>query len=68
MERVAKFLRKRHPDGMPSYPLSSKLVRILGHAANYFRKQVEPSGNVSGVVKFSSKAQPHMIFMNMVTI
>jgi hypothetical protein len=51
---------------MPSYPLSSKLVRILGHAANYF-SQVEPSGNVPGVVKFSSKAQLHMIFMSMIS-
>jgi hypothetical protein len=66
MERIAKFLRKPHPYGMPSYPLSSKLARMLDDAASYFRRVVEPSRNVPGVLKFSRKAQPHMIFMSSV--
>ena len=45
MERVAKFLRKPHPYGMPSYPRGTKLAEMLDDAANYFRKQVEPSRN-----------------------
>jgi hypothetical protein len=67
MERLAKFLRKPHPYGMPSYPLSSNLARMLDDAASYFRKEVEPSRNVPGVLKFSRKAQPYMIFMSMVS-
>jgi hypothetical protein len=67
MERVAKFLRKPHPYGMPSYPLSSNLARMLDDAASYYRKEVEPSRNVPGVLKFSHKSEPHMIFMSMVS-
>jgi len=67
MERVAKFLRKPHPYGMPSYPRSSELARMLDDAASYFRKEVEPSRNMPGVLKFSRKAQPHTIFMSMVS-
>jgi hypothetical protein len=67
MERVAKFLRKPHPYGMPGYPQSTRLARMLDEAASYFRKEVEPSRNVPGVLKFSRKAQPHMIFMSMVS-
>jgi hypothetical protein len=67
MERVAKFLRKPHPYGMPSYPQSTTLVRMLDEAAEYHRTIVEPRRNVPGVLKFSRKAQPHMIFMSMVS-
>jgi hypothetical protein len=67
MKRLAKFLRKPHPYGMPGYPQSTKLARMLDDAASYFRKEVEPSRNVPGVLKFSRKAQPHMIFMSMVS-
>jgi hypothetical protein len=67
MERVATFLRKPHPYGMPGYPQSTRLARMLDDAASYFRKEVEPSRNVPGVLKFSRKAQPHMIFMSMVS-
>ena len=65
MERLAKFLRKPHPYGMPGYPQSTKLARMLDEAASYYRTIVEPRRNVSGVLKFSRKAQPHMIFMSM---
>jgi hypothetical protein len=67
MERVAKFLRKPHPYGMPSYPRSSELARMLDDAASYFRKVVEPSRNVPGVLKFSRQARPPTIFMSMVS-
>jgi hypothetical protein len=67
MERLATFLRKPHPYGMPGYPQSTKLARMLDDAASYFRKEVEPSRNVPGVLKFSHKAEPHMIFMSMVS-
>jgi hypothetical protein len=67
MERVAKFLRKPHPYGTPGYPQSTKLARMLDEAASYFREEVEPSRNLPGVLKFSRKAQPHMIFMSMVS-
>jgi hypothetical protein len=67
MERVATFLRKPHPYAMPGYPQSTRLARMLDDAASYFRKEVEPSRNVPGVLKFSRKAQPHMIFMSMVS-
>jgi hypothetical protein len=66
MERVTKFLRKPHPYGMPGYPQSTKLARMLDDAASYFRKEVEPSRNVPGVLKFGRQSQPHMIFMSMV--
>src|SRR6266550_582915 len=46
MERLAKFLRKPHPYGMPGYPQSTKLAWMLDDAASYFRKEVEPSRNV----------------------
>ncbi len=67
MERVAKFLRKPHPYGMPGYPQSTKLARMLDDAASYFRTEVEPSRNVPGVLKFGRQSQPHMIFMSMVS-
>ena len=67
MEWVAKFLRQPHPYGMPGYPQSTTLARMLDDAASYFRKQVEPSRNVSGVLRISRKPQPHMIFMSMVS-
>jgi hypothetical protein len=66
MERSAKFLRKPHPYGMPAYPGGRKLAEMLDDAAAYFRKQVEPSRNQPGVLKFSRKSKPHMIFMSMV--
>ena len=67
MERVAKFLRKPHPYGMPGYPQSTKLAWMLDDAASYFRKEVEPSRNVPGVLKFGRQSQPHMIFMSEVS-
>jgi hypothetical protein len=67
IERVAKFLRKPHPYGMPGYPQSTKLARMLDDAANYFRKVVEPSRNVPGVLKFGRQSRPHMIFISMVS-
>ena len=67
MERVAKFLRKPHPYGMPGYPKSTTLAPMLDDAASYYRTIVEPSRNVPGVLKFGRKAQPHMIFMSMVS-
>ena len=67
MERLANFLRKPHPYGMPGYPKSTTLARMLEEAASYYRTIVEPRRNVSGVLKFSRKAQPHMIFMSMVS-
>jgi hypothetical protein len=67
MERVAKFLRKPHPYGMPGYPQSTKLARMLDEAASYFRTIVEPSRNVPGVLKFGRQSQPHMIFISMVS-
>ena len=67
MERVAKFLRKPHPYGMPGYPQSTKLARMLDEAASYYRTIVEPSRNVPGVLKFGRQSQSHMIFMSMVS-
>jgi hypothetical protein len=67
MERVAKFLRHPHPYGMPSYPSGTKLAEMLDGAASYFRKQVEPSRNVPGVLKFTRESKPHMIFVSMVS-
>ena len=67
MERVARFLGKPHPYGMPSYPHSSKLARMLDDAASYFRKEIEPSRNVPGVLNFGRQSEPHMIFMSMVS-
>jgi hypothetical protein len=67
MERVAKFLRKPHPYGMPGYPKSTTLARMLDDAASYYRTTVEPSRNVPGVLKFGRQSQSHMIFTNMVS-
>ena len=67
MEWVAKFLRKPNPYGMPGYPQSTKLARMLDEAASYFRKEVEPSRNVPGVLMFGRQSRPHMIFMSMVS-
>jgi hypothetical protein len=67
MQRVAKFLRKPHRYGMPGYPQSTTLARMLDDAAGYFRTEVEPSRNVPGVLKFSRQSQPHMIFMSEVS-
>jgi len=67
MQRLAEFLRKPHPYGMPGYPQSTKLARMLDAAASYFRGEVEPSRNVPGVLKFGRQSQPHMIFMSQVS-
>ena len=66
MERTAKFLRNRHPYGMPPYPPGRKLADMLDDAASYFRKQVEPSRNLPGILKFSRKSKAHTVFMSMV--
>jgi hypothetical protein len=66
MERVAKFLRQPHPYGMPAYPTGTELARKLDDAASYHRKVVEPTRDIPGVLQFSRKSRPHMIFMNMV--
>jgi hypothetical protein len=59
MERVAKFLRRPHPYGMPGYPQSTKLARMLDEAASYFRTIVEPSRNVPGVSKLGPVSTAH---------
>jgi hypothetical protein len=40
---------------------------MLDDAASYFRKVVEPSRNVPGVLKFSRQARSHTIFMSSVS-
>jgi hypothetical protein len=67
MEWVAKFLRKPHPHGMPGYPQSTKLARMLDEAASYFRTIVEPRRNMTGVLKFGRQSQPHAIFISSVS-
>jgi hypothetical protein len=67
MQRVAKFLRKPHPHGMPGYPQSTKLARMLDEAASYFRTIVEPRRNMTGVLKFGRQSQPYMIFISSVS-
>jgi len=67
MERVAKFLRKPHPYGMPGYPQSTEVARMLDEAASYFRTIVEPRRNMPGVLKFGRQSQPHMILISMVS-
>jgi hypothetical protein len=51
---------------MPPYPIA-KLADMLDDAASYFRKQVEPTRNVPGVLKFGRQSQPHMIFISLVS-
>jgi hypothetical protein len=67
MERAAKFLRKPHPYGMPGYPQSTQLARMLDDAARYFRTTVEPTRNIPGVLKFGRQSQAHMIFISSVS-
>jgi hypothetical protein len=66
MQRIARFLRKPHPYGMPPYPGGRKLAEMLDDAASYFRKQVEPSRNLPGILKFSRQSKAHTAFMSMV--
>jgi hypothetical protein len=66
MERVAKFLRQPHPYSISAYPTGIELARKLDDAASYFRKVVEPTRNIPGVLKFSRESKPHMVFMSMV--
>jgi hypothetical protein len=66
MVRIARFLRKRHPYGMPPYPGGTKLAEMLDDAATYFRRAVEPSRNLPGILKFNRKSKPDKIFMSMV--
>jgi hypothetical protein len=66
MQRVAKFLRKPHPYGMPSYLPGEELARMLDGAAEYYRKQVEVKRNLPGVLRFSRESRPEAIFMSMV--
>jgi hypothetical protein len=39
---------------------------MLDDAATYFRKAVEPTRNVPGMLKFGRKSKPHTVFMSMV--
>jgi hypothetical protein len=57
MERVAKFLRKPHPYGMPDYPQSTTLARMLDEAA----KEVEPTRNTT-VVSNDLKGLAEIVF------
>jgi hypothetical protein len=66
MVRIAGFLRKPHPYGMPPYPGGTKLAEMLDDAATYFRKAVELSRNLPGNLKFTPKSKPDQIFMSMV--
>ena len=66
MVRIARFLRKRHPYGMPPYPGGTKLAEMLDDAATYFRRAVEPSRNLPGILKFNRKSKPDKIFLSMV--
>jgi hypothetical protein len=66
MQRIADFLRKPHPYGMPNYPRSTALAGMLEEAATYFRKQVEPARNVPNVLRLSRQSKPETIFMSMV--
>jgi hypothetical protein len=54
MERVAKFLRQPHPLSMYT---TGELARKLDDAASYFRKAVEPTRNIPGVLQFSRKCR-----------
>ena len=65
MQRIAKFVRKPHPYGMPGYPRNSELAQMLDEAAGYYRKQIEVKQNLLGVLRFSKESKPHMIFMSM---
>jgi hypothetical protein len=67
MQRIAKFLRRTHPYGMPSYPHTQELAQMLDEAAEYYRKQVELRRNQPGVLRFSRNSKPEMIFMSMVS-
>jgi hypothetical protein len=66
MQRIANFLRSPHPYGMPSHPRTQDLARMLDDAATYFRKQVEPTRKLPGILRFSRQAKPETIFMSMV--
>jgi hypothetical protein len=66
MKRVANFLRKPHPHGMPSYPRGKELAGMLDKAAAYHRKQVEVRRNLPGVLRVSRESKPEAIFMSMV--
>jgi hypothetical protein len=66
MVRLAKFLRRPDPVGMPPYPPGMKLAQMLDDAAGYFRRKVELTRNIPDVVKFSRKSKPRMIFLSMV--
>jgi hypothetical protein len=63
MERVARFLRQPHPYSMYT---TGELARMLDDAASYFRKAVEPTRDIPGVLQFSRKSKPYMVFMSMV--
>jgi hypothetical protein len=68
MEEVAKILRKPHPAGMPPTLLKSEeLARMLDDAARSYRKEVEPSRDVPGVVKITRQSGTPAVFMNKVS-
>src|SRR5215831_12790910 len=66
MQRLGKFLRRPHPFGMPPFPASTELTRMLDEAASYFRNQVEITRDIPDVIKFSRKSTPQMVFMSMI--
>jgi hypothetical protein len=66
MKRLGKFLRRPQPFGMPPFPASTELARMLDDAASYFRNLVEITRNIPGVVQFSRQSKPYTIFMSMV--
>lgn len=65
MEEIAKFLRKPHPAGMPpTLPRSEELARRLDDAARIFRREVDPTRVVPGVVKVGRQSHTPTIFIS----
>jgi hypothetical protein len=68
MEEIAKFLRESHPAGMPpTLPRSEELARMLDEAARTYRKEVDPSKDVPGVVKVTRESDTPAVFMSQVS-
>jgi hypothetical protein len=58
MEKDAKVLRQRLPNGLTLIPSGDDLARMLDDAARTYRDYVAVSRNLSGVIKWTRQSRP----------
>jgi hypothetical protein len=64
MERDAKTLRQRLPNGLMLIPNGDELAQKLDDAARTYRDYDAVSRNLPGVIKWTRESRPHHVFIS----